>query len=306
MYSSTILEKVKPKFVFMLGDILYDGPGQEYVINKSDENYDPLVKGRLGVKKLSESKFIVLGNSYFDPLIKTLHERYFLEFLEACDEYNVERAYILTGNHDYDVNYEKIVKRANIEQLDVKTVKEYSLEDIEGMNILMLSYNFLKRETLLRILRLLCESEILMTHGRLGQLRMLTRLLYKYSYGTKLIVSGHSGYGYYPPESIFKALVSMSSKLWNIISTKSGSELYPELCCNRFIHLARIDSFPRSFLVMDISNKAVRGKILGKREIHGKEISLESEFKIMFEHTSNMEAKRSYILRTSRLFNFRD
>jgi predicted phosphodiesterase len=261
--SEIFLREIKPDYVFMLGDILYDGWNQSYSLNKGDVDNLGIKDGTYKVVNgLKEDTFIISGNTHSSKVLEKIHIEYLRKFLKECIKLEIKRIYIVTGNHDAEVNYFEKVINGNIPVSRVKFIQEYSEEIIKKIRIAILPYNSIGKRKSDAFISKVCQSDIVMTHGDLNQLRYLVHELYRPN-SKNTIISGHSGYGYFPPKKLVQDIVPDKNTIFGrkVFST-DGPTLYPEFYSNKNIHLVRIDGFPDSFLTLEISNKSINGKLL--------------------------------------------
>ncbi len=237
-----ILEEIKPKFIFLLGDILYDGPGQFYKINDK----------------------IISENTHSNKFLEKIHTKYFLNFLESCITLGVKKIFIIPGNHDYDVNYNKIILSRILSLNKIVFVQEPLYVNVKHTNIFLLPYQCLRKRKLKSFIPELHNFDILMTHAELRHLRYLVREMYVPDNKNKLIISGHFGFGYFPPKKIEEALAYRKPKIENNDSKESS---YFQLNHNKKIHILRIDSFPFSFCSLEISKKIIKGNLLYAKSV---------------------------------------
>lgn len=239
--SEVFLREIKPRYVFLLGDILYDGPGQIY--------------------QLSDNK-IIADNTHYDEFIEKIHLKHFTTFLKACIRMAVEKVFIVSGNHDKDTNYAQIISSAKLSKTKIVFLTEPLKVEICGIDVFIIPYPFLGKRKLRPFISTLCQSSIVMTHGELRHLRYLVEENKFNDNRNRLIISVHLGYGYFSPERIAEALVTINSKLGKEVFSKEGINLYPHFHFNKNVHILRIDSFPFSFCVLKISSNTIEGKLL--------------------------------------------
>jgi len=273
--SENILQEIKPSNVFLLGDILYDGPGQFYQL---------------------DNKKVISGNTHSNKFLEKIHTQHFLDFLEKCITIGVKKIFILPGNHDNNIDYIRIISSRDLPLNRINFIQEPLDVTINEINIFLLPYNYLGKRKLKPFISRLHHSNILMTHGELRHLRYLVDEIYKFhDKKNRVIISGHLGLGYFPPKRLAEALISKNSKLGEKVFSKKGSYLYPQFCSNKNIHILRIDSFPFSFCTLEISNEFVEGKLLyGKINLNKFSFSsflIERKYKLTHytNHTSLLE-----------------
>jgi len=350
-----LLKAVRPNWVILLGDILYDGPGQFYLIGKenfkflvsafrnvglSEDHiyeillnilrfvvYDPWrvsrtfvfthrddalyghvkdlccrhslyhiyegprelvnlelrILGRRdvltrGFSEISRAYlFYLRGNTHDCRLLEALHKVYFLNFMRKCDKCGVNTIVIVLGNHDSDVDYYNLIK----ENLDLNCklifVRDTFFTSLAGLYLTFLSYDYLRSGSLEDMKEKLVRSNVIFVHAELKDLRRIVKLLYNAGcMHNKLIVSGHFGYGYYSPDRLAEALVTKKSKLGKVVFSANGYKYYPELVNNEVIYLVRIDSFPESLCVLNLTSSSVEGKLLKYQFLVGSLLTINS------------------------------
>ncbi len=245
--ASSIVADFDPDVVVMLGDLLYDGPGQEYVLDP-DGAAEVEACSNTRVFRLCDGRYVVRG---YASMCKTLYRIHLNSFMDLLSDLAFKgiRVYIVPGNHDYDVDYEKLVADSLGREAarSVAIVRRPTAVTVGGFRIVMLPY-----QTSLRYpIQLLTQSDIIATHAELRQLRRIVALLAEHE-RERLLVSGHNGIGYYPPGRLAQALTWRGRRAlgWKPASSRT--------------HLVRIDSFPYSYLVIDLEEAT--GRIYGRLE----------------------------------------
>ncbi|MDP8023545.1 MAG: hypothetical protein ACP5LF_01280 [Nitrososphaeria archaeon] len=105
-FSEMIINHLKPSYVLFLGDILFDGPGQFYIVDKLKiQNFferDKLLKENqvYSIKR----HLIIKGNTHISKEMFRIHLYYFLKTLKLLERLNIGYA-LISGNHDMFIDY---------------------------------------------------------------------------------------------------------------------------------------------------------------------------------------------------------
>jgi len=283
MLMDEILSFTNPEYVILLGDILYDGPGQIYVLKKDeleriakDLNDSRIVRlvdilneekrnvifvydGKyntvqytdyflsnnvcISANTTNDSLIIIHGNSHSKNIVNTIHQYYFFKFLEKCVENDTD-IIIVNGNHDKDIDYYQLISKVNTNiAKHIIYKKEHFVLDFSGLKALFLHYkSYLGKY----------DYDIIFTHATYNRLRAIVKSVNKLD-RTCLIVSGHCGVGYYPPNEVANALLKEGTKIWE--------KEHKTLSLNKRAYLLRIDSSPFNFSTLNINNKRISGKL---------------------------------------------
>ena len=259
------VEGVRPDYVVVAGDVLYDGRGQVY---------------------LDEGGGLVSGNTHEDERLLRLHLGSLRGFLQEALDCCVERVFLLYGDHDLEegVDFSRLIESWGLDSRRVVDVVRPMSVDLGGVSLLLIpyteSYEGL-RETLESIRNELRDAGILVTHLELYKLRALVGRVKAYRSRPVLVVSGHEGYGYYPPGEAWRNLVADPLRIHYLALNRlppgkvdlgrlrSLSRSIEEeemrkhrwLVEDRLVHLARIDESPRSFLALVKEASLVRGSL---------------------------------------------
>jgi len=211
MWIDKIINKLRPNYIAFLGDILYDGDGQFYLIGNKNSKYIEKAFQDIGLSqktvknlisnpkyvinkyekyfkdakifinlynclghirpKLLGYDFIMIGNTHINKFLEALHINYFLDILNKC---NVEKIFVISGNHDSHIDYEKYSSK-----IFFSDFFEFKFFDISTAFISYNAYKYGNSENLQ-------QYDILFTHTEWKNLRF---------FKSKLIVNGHSTKG---------------------------------------------------------------------------------------------------------------
>jgi len=216
-FSDSLIKLFKPDYFFFLGDILFDGPGQFYLIKKGEHiNFvDVEQLSKENIVESFEDYTIFKGNTHISKELFKVHLYYFLKTLRLLEELGIGYA-LISGNHDIFIDYGDIFFHNNLRRgIFVKNVKKLKLDDTE---ILLISYSSPFDSVEIK------NSKIVATHERKSILQKIIRNLGKCS----VVISGHYG--------INVELYSEKEKV--------ASSYYEKL-------LIKIDNFPFSFAVYE-------------------------------------------------------
>jgi hypothetical protein len=139
-FSDSLIKLFKPDYFFFLGDILFDGPGQFYLIKKGEHiNFvDVEQLSKENIVESFEDYTIFKGNTHISKELFKVHLYYFLKTLRLLEELGIGYA-LISGNHDMFIDYGDIFFHNNLRRgIFVKNVKKLKLDDTE---ILLISYS---------------------------------------------------------------------------------------------------------------------------------------------------------------------
>jgi len=241
-----IAARVEPDYVIMLGDLLYDGSGQEYILDQASVAKVVKSCNNVRVYRLCNNTYLVRD---YTSTCKHIYDLHVTAFMDAIEKLilNGINVYIVIGNHDYEVNYQGLI----IQHLGHGVAKKVTVVrrplsiEIAGFTVLLLPY----QPRIKYPRQLLCQSDIIATHAELRQIRAIVGTLSTCD-RVRLLVSGHWGVGYYPPDRLEQALVA------GRIERNGHSKCYPKAITKT--HLVRIDNFPYSYLAMQLNENGKR------------------------------------------------
>ncbi len=222
LLGKNIYDLSKPDCVFMLGDLLLDGPGQFYVLKK------PQIPESVNVEKLkaenavyAEDEFLVVkGNTHVSKELFKLHLSYFLDFVKYIEKEG-SKAFLIYGNHDKIFDYNDILSKNEIKSF--KVYETYGLVNCADKNILLVSYG--ENADVASYKR----ADLVATHKSTKDLFNISKLMKRCS----LVISGHYG-----------------TKLIKISSKGDDSSHYERI-------IVKIDHFPLSFASVDFEHENV-------------------------------------------------
>ncbi len=136
-FSDSIINYLKPDRVLFLGDILFDGPGQFYVFDKSKMQnfieYEKLIKEN---QVYSVEKYLIVkGNTHISKEMFKIHLYYFLKTLRQLERLNIDYV-LISGNHDAFVDYGDLFLHNGLNRgIFVESYKKILIEN----NVVLLS-----------------------------------------------------------------------------------------------------------------------------------------------------------------------
>ncbi len=108
--AKTLFEALRPDCIVMLGDLLFDGPGQVYVLD--EEEIPPDVERSTLVREATvkmDDLIFIRGNTHTSRELFKIHLFYFKRFLSVVENAGINY-YIIPGNHDEFLNYADILQ----------------------------------------------------------------------------------------------------------------------------------------------------------------------------------------------------
>ena len=154
-----IVEAIKPDYVIIAGDILYDGKGHRYI----DENGE-----------------VITGNTHTDKRLLELHTDAFRDFLSKSLDEGVKQILLLYGDHDIseDVDFNKLISAWGLDSNRIIDAPYPTDIYLDGTSLFVIPYieSYDELRDVLRENKDLLETvDIIVTHLELSKLRILAR-----------------------------------------------------------------------------------------------------------------------------------
>ncbi|MCK4729800.1 MAG: hypothetical protein KAT28_00630 [Candidatus Aenigmarchaeota archaeon] len=219
-----LIDEIKPNYILFLGDILRQGcqrfpitPKQKKEIEKELQGYT--FEQDFNIPKIVKKHGDFIIQAYYDSCeaIKILFQNIFIKFVKHClDKKEIKRIVFIRGNNDADINYNDLVQKVLGDNEKIITTQTFKLGNYKCSSLDYDQIHFKKK--LKKVMPLIEESSIIFTHASTLDIK---DFLNRTKRRPNMIITGHSGTEWLKIQDTF---------------------------------IIRIDNFPYSFSLIDISN----------------------------------------------------